>query len=211
MSRIKPAGWLALSVLGVVLVGIIGLGVRQVLSQGSLQPAPAPEPTATSLPTATPSPAPDPELAWTTFLDVVYKCDALPDVGDDLEQYPQTYEELAEDVEKLTTDASWLAECERTLPCEMPACWGRRLATFGPRNLECDVDTCEAAVLVESQAGLIYGYGDQPVIMRPPGFTDRTPTRLIRGTLEYQEKQWIVTQVEVDVLPELPATSNASP
>jgi hypothetical protein len=215
--KLKPAGWIAVAVFGVLLVGLLGTAYRSVWGGNRLEPVPTSVlVTATAAaearreaaptPTATATPVPDQEAAWETFLQVIYKCDALPDEGDDVALYPESLEALRAGIEELTTDEAWLEWCDRTIGCGQPTdCWPRRLAEFGPRNLLCSDGICEAGVAVHSTAALLYGYEELPIIIRED-FTDQTPYRLIKGQVEYQPEEdiWMVTNIEVTVLPEPP-------
>jgi hypothetical protein len=218
--KLKPAGWIAVAVFGVLLVGLLGTAYRSVWGGNRLEPVPTSVlVTATAAaearreaaptPTATATPVPDQEAAWETFLQVIYKCDALPDEGDDVALYPESLEALRAGIEELTTDEAWLEQCDIEFDCGGTPCWPRRLAEFGPRNLLCSDGICEAAVAVSAEAGLIYGWPGQehPQIIRGEGkYVDQTPYRLIKGQVEYrpEEDRWIVTSMEITVLPEPP-------
>jgi len=152
----------------------------------------------------TETPAPDDyDAAWDTFLEVIHRCDAMPDLGDDLSLYPPLaeFEALPDGIEQLTTDTSWQAWCEQQRPA-------KRLAEFGPQNLNCTGTVCEAVVSVLAQGGL-GNYQGELFIARPPKYQDYGPFRLIRGTVELQGEQWIVTKMEVEVLPSLPEAATA--
>lgn len=137
----------------------------------------------------------DYEAAWEVFLEVIYRCDAMPDLGDDLGLYPslEEFDALHNGIEELTTDTAWQDWCEQRQVI-------KRLAQFGPRNLECEGATCEAVVSVQSQGGLA-NYQGEMVVARPPKYQDLAPFRLLRGTVEFQEERWIVTKIEVEILP----------
>ena len=214
----------------IALVMLSGCAERQAsaapvtLEAATATPAATPTaiPTATAMPTATATPTPetpvaeatvtptaepttDPayDAAWNTFLEVIYRCDALPDLGDDLALYPSLAEfaALPEGIEDLTTDVPWQEWCKQRGI-------GKRLADFEPQNLECESSVCEAAVTVLSQGGL-GNYQEELFIARPPKYQDYYPFRLIRGTVELQGDRWIVTKMEVEVL--TPPTEEAMP
>ncbi len=222
VSRITPAGWLALVVLTILLVGIVGNLVKAAVPYNRLQPI-TPQPTYTATPAPTATPELDTDAAWETFMHAI-KYDTLADQGDDLSKYPATFEELKEGIENSTTDQSWIDYC-KSIP------YGVRLAEFGPQNLTCKKSICQAAVSVSSKGALMYasawqkfcqehpkscnGSSDFPsdpavFIVRPPKFTDQYPFRLLKGTIEYQEGRWIVTKIQVDILPASP-DSTATP
>ena len=203
--KLNAAGKLAVIVSGVVIVGLLALGGRAVLGSGNrLRPVAPPsttldgEPVAFSPPAATAGaahPDVDYDAAWETFLEVIYRCDALPDRGDDLGQYPQVseFDALPDGIERLTSDAAWIGWCEQQRP-------GKRLAQFGPRNLDCSGATCTATVAVHAQGGL-GNYAGALFVARPPLYQDVAPLRLLQGVIELQEEQWVVTKMAVEVLP----------
>ncbi len=225
VSRITPAGWLALVVVTIFIVGVVGNLVKAAVPYNRLQPiTPQPTYTPTVAPTATPEL--DTDAAWETFMQVINKCGTLPDQGDDLSKYPQSLEELTADVKNLTTDSDWLGWCGR---------FDRLLSEFGPQNISCKGDKCEAAVSVHHVAGFSFMEAwceqnadactkmknehldlynkriqDRIIISRPPKFFDENPFQLIKGTLIYQEGRWIVTKVQVEILPP-PPDSTATP
>ncbi len=223
VSRITPAGWLALVVLTILLVGVVGNLVKAAVPYNRLQPiTPQPTYTPTVAPTATPEL--DTDAAWETFMQVINKCDALADQGDDLSKYPATFEELQAGIEELTTDQNWINECNQNL-------MGARLVEFGPRNLTCKGTVCQAAVSASGKGALMYAsawqqfckahpescnnsteFPSEPAVftVRPPKLTISNPFRLFKGTLEYQEGRWIVTKIQVDILPASP-DSTATP
>jgi hypothetical protein len=223
-KRLNAAGWLAVAVFGILLVGLIGLGARSVFGVNRLKPLATPAPTdeaagnANTAEELTPAtvealPTPDPDAAWATFMDAIYKCDALEDVGDDLTDYPESLAEMTEGIEDLTWDQEWIEWCysDACTPDDM-ICHIRRLAEFGPRNLECQDATCRASVSVQSQGGFTLMVepptidGKARMIVRPPQWNDALPLRLIKGQLQYQpeENTWIITDMETVVLPEPP-------
>jgi len=214
VKKIKPAGWLALGVFSVLLVGLIGTGCRSCLGVNRLAPAPTPVPVdegggeiaAAPETPDTPVPTPDPDEAWETFMEAIYKCDSLEDVGDDLADYPESLDALTAGIEDLTLDQEWIEWCGENHCIKGVVCHIRRLVEFGPRNLECEGTTCRASVSVSSQ-GALYFMDDPPrQIVRPPVYTDHVPLRLIKGQLEYQSEEdtWIITSMDVTVLPEPP-------
>ena len=214
IRRLNPAGWLAVTVFGILLIGLVGLGARSVFGVNRLEPLATSAPTAVgnadtaeelATATVTAQPTPDPDEAWATFMEAIYKCDALEDVGDDLGDYPESLDELTDGIEDLTQDQEWIEWCRHD-PCESMVCHIRRLVEFGPQNLECQDTMCQASVSVQSQ-GALYFMEDPPrQIVRPPTFTDRVPLRLIKAQLEYQpeEDAWIITDIETIALPESP-------
>jgi len=229
----------------IALVMLSGCAERQAVSTASVTleaptVTPAATPTATAMPTATATPTPetpvaeatvtptaepttDPayDAAWNTFLEVIYRCDAMPDLGDDLAVYPQDAAQFKTGVTEILTDAAWLIRCEENSVLQ-------RLAEFNPKNLNCTGATCEAAVSVTSTGGLAFFepwcaqnpeqcaaltteqytqlQTQRVMIYRPPNYQDNTPQRLFLGVLTYQEGQWTVTQIGFEVLPELTAT-----
>jgi hypothetical protein len=216
----------------IALVMLSGCAKRQAVSAApatleapTVTPAATPTatPTATAMPTATATPTPetpvvkatatptaepttDPayDAAWNTFLEVIYRCDAMPDLGDDLSLYPPLaeFKALPDGIEQLTTNTYWQERCEQYRPA-------KRLAEFGPQNLECEGSICVAAVSVHSKGGL-GNYQEEMIIARPPKYQDTTaPFRLIRGTIELQGEQWVVTKMEIEVL--TPPTEEAMP
>lgn len=218
------AGWLFVIVGGVLLLGLLALGGRALFGNNSLHPGSTVVPTHTAQPTLPQTPTPNTDAAWETFLQAIYKCDALPDQGDDLASYPKSLDELKAGIQGLTTDQAWLKWCD-----ESAYGVGRRLADFGPQNLKCNGLTCDVAVAVSSTAGITFfdswcaHYPDKCQVMakdepekytqwqankiwisRAPYFSDQNPYRLIKGTIEFQEGQWIITQMQVDVLPSPP-------
>mgnify|MGYP006278654737 CR=1 FL=1 len=214
-KRLNAAGWLTVAVLGLLVVGLIGLGARSVFGVNRLKPLATPAPTDKAgdadaseeliTATVTAQPTPDLDEAWATFMDAIYKCDSLEDVGNDLADYPETFEVLTDGIEDLTWDQGWIEWCRHD-PCESMVCHIRRLVEFGPQNLECQDTMCQASVSVQSQ-GALYFMEDPPrQIVRPPTFTDRVPLRLIKAQLEYQpeEDAWIITDIETIALPESP-------
>jgi len=204
--KLNAAGVLAATVLGVLVVGALVWGAQAIWGGDRLRPleaatAPA-TPAATAANTATPT-SDDYAAAWEAFLEVIYRCDAMPDLGDDLALYPERaeFEALPDGIERLTTDTSWQGWCEQQRPA-------KRLAKFGPQNLECEGTVCEAVVSVQAQGGL-GNYEGKLFIARPPKYQDYTPFRLLRGTIELQEEQWIITKMEVEILPALPEAATA--
>jgi len=199
----------------IALVMLSGCAERQAVSTAPVTlEAPTVTPTATATATATATPTPetpvaeatviptaesttDPayDAAWNTFLEVIYRCDAIPDLGDDLSLYPSLaeFEALPDGIEQLTTDTYWHERCERY---RIAKC----LAEFGSQNLTCEGSICEAAVSVHAQGGL-GNYEGELFIARPPKYQTTAPFRLLRGTVELQGEQWIVTKMEVEVLP----------
>jgi hypothetical protein len=160
-------------------------------------------------------------------MEAIYKCDALPDKGDDLAAYPETLEELTEGIEDLTTDEVWIDWCDSAL---------RRLAKFGPQNMECENNICHTAVSVKNTGGITFfekwcaenpeqcaefkaeepelyaqRKGEQIIISRPPLFEDHHPFRLIEGKVMLEEDTWIVTQIKIKDLPPEPEGSLQSP
>lgn len=211
-------------VLIVLVVGLSGCTERQAVPTAETLEVPTATPTATAMPTPTATATPTPETpvvkatvtptaepttdpaydaAWEAFLEVIYRCDAMPDLGDDLALYPERaeFEALPDGIERLTTDTSWQGWCEQQRPA-------KRLAKFGPQNLECEGTVCEAVVSVQAQGGL-GNYEGKLFIARPPKYQDYTPFRLLRGTIELQEEQWIITKMEVEIL--TPSTEEALP
>lgn len=214
VKKIKPAGWLALGVFSVLLVGLIGTGCRSCLGVNRLAPAPTPVPVdegggeiaAAPETPDTPVPTPDPDEAWETFMEAIYKCDSLEDVGDDLADYPESLDALTAGIEDLTLDQEWIERCSRD-DCwrsDDIVCHIRRLAEFGPQNLDCGEATCRTSISVQTQ-GALYFMDDPPrQIVRPPQFNDTKPLRLIKAQIEYQEDRWLITNMDVTVLPEPP-------
>ncbi len=226
--KLKPAGWIAVAVFGVLIVGLLGTAYRSVWGVNRLQPVSdatlatvtaaaeaweaeqeQAQATATAA-AATPTPAPDREAAWETFLQVIYKCDALPDQGDDVALYPESLDALREGIEELTTDEAWLEWCDHSINYAGPEgnepCWLRRLGEFGPRNLLCSNGICEAGVAVRNDAAIVYSTEEVLMIVRDENLRDQSPYRLIKGQVEYrpEEDVWIVTNIGVTVLPEPP-------
>jgi len=204
--KLNAAGVLAATVLGVLVVGGLIWGVQAIWGGDRLRPLEAATEPATAVATEerTETPAPDDyDAAWETFLEVIHRCDAMPDLGDDLSLYPPLaeFKALPDGIEQLTTDTSWQAWCEQHRIA-------KRLADFGPQNLECEGLICVAAVSVHAQGGLA-NYQGELFVSRPPKYQDYGPFRLIRGTVELQEEQWVVTKMEVEVLPSLPEASTA--
>ncbi len=225
VSRITPAGWLALVVVTIFIVGVVGNLVKAAVPYNRLQTV-EPVPTYTPTPAPTTTPELDTDAAWETFIQVINKCDALADQGDDLSKYPQSLEEATKGIEELTTDQTWIEHCQR---------WGRTLAEFGPQNLSCKGNTCTAAVSVKSIAGVVFvdawckqtpnecekarnenpdiyaqRVKDHLTLSRPPLYVNPNPLRLLKGTVEYQEGRWIVTKIQIDILPASP-DSTATP
>jgi hypothetical protein len=204
--KLNAAGVLAATVLGVLVVGLLVWGGQAIWGGDRLRPLEAATepatPVATEERTETPAPN-DYDAAWEAFLEVIHRCDAMPDLGDDLALYPPLaeFEALPDGIEQLTTDTSWQAWCEQQRPA-------KRLAEFGPQNLNCTGTVCEAVVSVHAQGGL-GNYQGELFIARPPKYQDYGPFRLIRGTVELQGEQWIVTKMEVEVLPSLPEAATA--
>jgi len=161
---------------------------------------------ATATPTAEPTADPAYDAAWGTFLEVIYRCDAMPDLGDDLAAYPSLteFEALPDGIEELTTDVPWQGWCEQQRPAKC-------LAKFEPQSLECEGTVCEAVVSVQAQGGL-GNYQGELFVSRPPMYQDYYPFRLLRGTVELQGEQWIVTKMEVEVLTtsEMPPTPSTA-
>ena len=204
--KLNAAGVLAAAVLGVLVVGGLIWGVQAIWGGDRLRPLEAATEAATPVATEerTETPAPDDyAAAWETFLEVIHRCDALPDLGDDLSLYPSLaeFDALPDGIEQLTTDTGWQGWCEQQRPA-------KRLAVFGPQNLNCTGTVCEAVVSVHAQGGL-GNYQGELFVSRPPMYQDVAPFRLLRGTVELQEEQWVVTRMEVEVLPALPETSTA--
>lgn len=232
VSRVKPAGWLALAVLVVLGVSLLGLAGRALFG-GRRQPVVRP-PTPTAAPvaaTTAPTAAPEPEAAWTTFRAAVNACDSLPDQGDDLALYPSDLEALRATAPQLTTDQAWLARCDDGYNH-----YTRLLVTYGPRNLDCTGDRCTAAVAVTSTGALTYyapfcaaqpercqtGAAQYPhyyaqwqqqgvALIRPPSFAVPDPFRLVQAVLSFQEGTWFVTQMIVTELPATPAAATPQP
>jgi len=203
--KLNAAGVLAATVLGVLLVGGLVWGVQALWGGDRLRPLEAATEPATPVATKTTA-APtsdDYDAAWETFLEVIHRCDAMPDLGDDLSLYPplSEFQALPDGIEQLTTDTSWQAWCEQRRVI-------KRLAEFGPQNLECEGSICEAVVSVQSQGGLA-NYEGEMLVVRPPKYQDMAPLRLLRGTVELQEGQWVITKMEVEILPSLPEASTA--
>jgi hypothetical protein len=205
--KLNAAGVLAATVLGVLVVGGLIWGGQAIWGGDRLRPLEAATEPATPVATEerTETPAPDDyDAAWNTFLEVIYRCDAMPDLGDDLSLYPPLaeFKALPDGIEQLTTNTYWQERCEQYRPA-------KRLAEFGPQNLECEGSICVAAVSVHS-TGALGNYQEEMIIARPPKYQDTTaPFRLIRGTVELQEEQWVVTKMEIEVLPPLPEASTA--
>jgi len=204
--KLNAAGVLAATVLGVLVVGLLVWGGQAIWGGDRLRPLEAATEPATAVATEerTETPAPDDyDAAWERFLEVIYRCDAMPDLGDDLSLYPPLaeFDMLHDGIEQLTTDAYWQERCEQRRVV-------KRLAEFGPQNLECEGPICEAVVSVQSQGGLA-NYEGELIIARPPKYQDTAPLRLLRGTIELQGEQWVVTKIEVEVLPPLPEASTA--
>ena len=204
--KLNAAGVLAATVLGVLVVGGLIWGVQAIWGGDRLRPLEAATGPATAVATEerTETPAPDDyDAAWETFLEVIHRCDALPDLGDDLSLYPPLAEfaALPNGIEQLTTDTSWQAWCEQQRPA-------KRLAEFGPQNLECEGSICVAVVSVHAQGGL-GNYQGELFIARPPKYQDYYPFRLLRGTVELQGEQWVITKMEIEVLPSLPEAATA--
>lgn len=214
-KNLKPAGVLALVVVSVL--GLSALGwLGRVVVPDRPQALPTLAPTGTSAPTTTVPPTPelDTEAAWETFMQAVYLADAIPDYGSDLSQYPATQDALSAGLTDVTTDTGWIAWGTEPNPDCVAAgyqCWMRRLAEFGPRQLQCDGAVCVASVSVTSVG--IYGFwegGAGPQLHRQaehPEWTDPVPFRLLVGKVAYRPAtaRWIVTEMTVTALPELPA------
>ena len=217
VTRLNSAGWLAIAVVALLCLGLGITALRSCVPVNHLQPLPT-EPVATS-PTAelttatvTARPTPDPDAAWETFMQVIYKCDSLPDKGDALAAYPDSFDSLTAGIEDLTTDEEWINWCYRN-SCTNPEqiCYLRRLVEFGPRNQECNAGSCENTVAVQSQACVNYlavppEVDGQSRLLARANFNDSAPFRLISGTAEFDEEhnKWIITNVEVTILPAPP-------
>ena len=222
--KLNAAGVLAATVLGVFVVGGLIWGVQAIWGGDRLRPLEAATEPATAVATEerTETPAPDDyDAAWERFLEVIHRCDAMPDLGDDLSLYPQDGVALQANIEELTIDQTWLTWCAEHVVL-------KRLAEFGPKNLNCTGTTCEAAVSVTSTGGLAFFepwcaqnpeqcaeltteqysqlQAQRVMIYRPPNYQDNTPQRLFLGVLTYQEGQWTVAQIGFEVLPELTTT-----
>ena len=167
VKKIKPAGWLALGVFSVLLVGLIGTGCRSCLGVNRLAPAPTPVPVdegggeiaAAPETPDTPVPTPDPDEAWETFMEAIYKCDSLEDVGDDLADYPESLDALTAGIEDLTLDQEWIERCSRD-DCwrsDDIVCHIRRLAEFGPQNLDCEKRRAAHLFGADSRCSVFHG------------------------------------------------------
>jgi len=150
-------------------------------------------------------------------MQAVYLADALPDYGNDLSQYPATQEALSAGLTDVTTDATWIGwgtDVNPDCAASGSQCWVRRLAEFGPRQVNCTGYVCEASVSVTSVG--VYGFwratdgADTAYLHRQadhPDWTDAVPFRLLIGTVEYRPDtaRWLVTKMTVTILPALPA------
>lgn len=218
-KNLKPAGVLALVVIGLLLLSSLGLLGRAVLQDRPqvMPPAVAAAPTAAPTPTDTVPPTPplDTDAAWETFMQAIYRADAIPDYGSDLSLYPASKEALSAGLTDVTTDTVWIGwgtDVNPDCAASGTQCWIRRLAEFGPRQITCTGNVCEASVSVTSIG--IYGFwataaGAESHLHRQadhPEWRPAVPLRLLIGTVEYRPttERWVVTRMTVTILPEPP-------
>ena len=223
--RIKPAGWLAIAVLVVLVVGSVGVLIQPVTHQpvplaAAITPLPTwtPVPSATPIPSATPLPG-----GWTQQTGLAGKPYLAPPV--EIEQQIKTaftavlacgYVEDAPDAAlRKQPDKATLCDQARQaagsgfiVPEVMSN--GREVDTFGPLNpVQCQSSmVCTIAraklevtgVLVTTAADCKTLKSTAPCVYRG-AVKGPEPDELLIATVSLENRQWKVTHLNVQKLP----------
>jgi len=223
--RLKPAGWLAIVVLGVLVVGCVGVLMQPVTHQ----PVPmasimTPLPTWTKSPTDTPVPKATPlPIGWTQQRGIDGKPFLAPPAETETQIKNVFAAVLACNYAEDAPDSALKQQPDKTTLCDQAqqtvgggfTVWqllrnGREIDTFGPINpVQCQsVTTCTIAraklevkgVLVTTPADCKKMNSTAPCVYRGT-VKGPVPYELLIATVSLEDSQWKVTNLVVQKLP----------
>ena len=223
--RLKPAGWLAVAVIAVLIIGGLGVLLQPVTHQPvSLASIVTPLPTWTKAPTITPVPSATPLPAgWTQQRSIDGRSYFAPSA--DIETQIQTAfaTVLSCNYVEDGSDASLKQLSDKSTACDQAqqaagngfTVWqllrnGREIDTFGPLNpVQCQsTTTCTIAraklgvvgVLVSTAADCQKMKTTAPCVYRGK-VTGPEPYELLIATVSMENSQWKVTHFDTQRLP----------